>query len=57
MKIKALKSFCGTVTMAMNEVKEVDDKMAENLIAVNYAVAVPEDKADKKKKSDKNEAE
>lgn len=56
MKIKALKSFCGTVTMAMNEVKEVDDKLAENLIAVNYAVSVPDDKTDKKKKSDKNEA-
>ena len=57
MKIKALKSFCGTVTMTMNEVKEVDDKLAQNLIAVNYAVAVPEGKADKKKKSEKNEAE
>ncbi len=59
MKIKALKSFCGSVTMTMNEVKDVDDKFAENLIAVGYAVAA-ENKADKaadKKKSDKNEAE
>lgn len=67
MKIKALKSFSGTVTMTMNEIKEVDDKIAENLIAVKYAAAVTaeadRDKSDNhkaknsvKKKSDKDEA-
>lgn len=68
MKIKALKSFSGTVTMSMNEIKDIEDKIAENLIAVKYAVAVTvEPKAEEnsdnqkqkntvKKKSDKDEA-
>ena len=41
MKIKALKSFCGTVTMSpADEPKEVADSLAENLIAAGYAEKV-----------------
>lgn len=42
MKIKALKSFCGTVTMGIGEVKDVDDKTALGLIGVRYAEPVEE---------------
>ena len=41
MKIKALKSFCSTVTMCpADEPKEVSDETAEKLIAAGYAVKV-----------------
>lgn len=44
MKIKALKSFCGTVTMSpSDEPREVADGLAEKLIAAGYAEKV-EDK-------------
>lgn len=44
MKIKALKSFCGTVTMSPSDgPREVADGLAENLIAAGYAEKV-EDK-------------
>lgn len=44
MKIKALKSFCGTVTMSpADEPREVSDSIGESLIAAGYAVKV-EDK-------------
>ena len=41
MKIKALKSFCGTVTMSPSDTsREVPDNLAENLIAAGYAAKV-----------------
>lgn len=42
MKIKALKSFCGTVTMSIGEVKDVNDDMALNFIGAGYAQPVEE---------------
>lgn len=44
MKIKALKSFCGTVTMGIGEEKEVSDAMAAGLIGAGYATACVEDR-------------
>ncbi len=44
MKIKALKSFCGTVTMGVGEEKEVQDGTAYDLIAAGYATACVEDR-------------
>ncbi len=44
MKIKALKSFCGTVTMGMGEEKEVSAAMAAGLIGAGYATACVEDR-------------
>lgn len=42
MKIKALKSFCGTVTMGIGDVKDVEEKMASELIGAGYAQSVEE---------------
>lgn len=44
MRIKALKSFCGTVTMGIGEEKEISDNMAVGLIAAGYATACVEDR-------------
>ena len=49
MKIKALKSFCGIVTMSpADEPREVSDKIAKNLIAAGYAEEVKDKPAAKK---------
>ena len=56
MKIKALKSFCGTVTMGIGEVKDVDEKTALGLIGVGYAEPV-EDKALPEKATADNQGE
>lgn len=37
MKIKALKSFCGTVTMGVGDIKDVEKGMALGLIGAGYA--------------------
>lgn len=42
MKIKALKSFCGTVTMGIGDIKDVEEKTALGLIGVGYAQSVEE---------------
>lgn len=52
MKIKALKSFCGTVTMGIGDVKDVEEKTALGLIGMGYAQSV-----DKKAPSEKTTAE
>lgn len=36
-KIKALVSFCGTVSMAAGEIKEVEAVVAKDLIKAKYA--------------------
>lgn len=56
MKIKALKSFCGTVTMSIGEVKDVNDDMALNFIGAGYAQPV-EEKAETHKETVPPEAE
>lgn len=48
MKIKALTSFAGLATMAMGEIKEVEDGIAKDLIAAGYAVEFTADKGGKK---------
>lgn len=58
MKIKALTSFAGAVSMHIGEVKEIDDSNAAALIACGYAEAVEEAKpsaenADEAKASNK----
>lgn len=50
MKVKALKSFAGTVAMYAGEVGEVDDKTAAVLISCGYAEKISEDDGGKKKK-------
>lgn len=42
MKIKALKSFCGTVTMGIGDTKDVDESVALGLIGAGYAQPVEE---------------
>lgn len=42
MKIKALKSFCGTVTMGIGDIKDVEEKTALGLIGVGYAQSAEE---------------
>ena len=47
MKIKALKSFCGTVTMCPKDApREVSDKLAKELIAAGYAEEVKPEKSE-----------
>lgn len=40
MKIKALVSFAGVVTMGVNEEREVGEEIAKDLINAGYAVEV-----------------
>ena len=56
MKIKALTSFAGAVSMHLGEVKEIDDSNAAALISCGYAEEVTEAKTSSKKgvKSDEN---
>ena len=42
MKIKALKSFCGTVTMGIGDAKDVEKSVALGLIGAGYAQPVEE---------------
>ncbi|MCM1055945.1 MAG: hypothetical protein NC394_10545 [Bacteroides sp.] len=51
MKIKALKSFCGTVTMGIGEIKDVEDGVAFGLIGAGYAETA-EEKADPDKQAE-----
>ncbi len=56
MRLKALKSFIGKkVTMNAGEIKEVlDEKIANDLIRVGYAIELKEPKKEDKKTSKKN---
>lgn len=56
MKIKALKSFCGTVTMGIGDIKDVEEKTALGLIGVGYAQPV-EEKAPPEKTTSENQDE
>lgn len=48
MLIKALKSFCGTVTMCPKDApREVSDSLAKRLIAAGYAEEVKPEKSEK----------
>jgi hypothetical protein len=52
MKVKALASFAGTITMALNEVKDIKDKdVLEDLLRAGYVVEV---KSSKKVNTDEN---
>lgn len=44
MKVKALVSFAGAVSMYAGEIREIDDTIARDLLHAGYVV---EDKADK----------
>lgn len=44
MKIKALKPFCGTVTMGVGEEKDVPDSTARELISAGHATACVSDR-------------
>lgn len=44
MKVKALVSFAGAVSMGAGETKEIDDVVARDLLGAGYVI---EDKADK----------
>ena len=52
MKVKAVVSFCGLVSMAKNEVREINDKVIlDDLLQAGY---VEEVKSRKKVKADEN---
>jgi hypothetical protein len=68
MKIKGLRSICGSVNLRKNEIKNVDEETAKRLVKVGYAVfadekssettqAVEETPAPKKRKSTKKKTE
>lgn len=54
MKIKALCSFVGTVCMAKNEVMEVSDELASDLISAGYAQALDAERPKKEVKRGEN---
>ena len=48
MKVKALKSFIGKVSMSADEIKDIaDEKLAKELIKVGYALEVKTAPAEK----------
>lgn len=51
MKIKALTSFAGKVSMFAGEVREVEDQTAASLIACGYAEKQGEEKKIEEKKA------
>jgi len=42
MRIKAIVSFAGMITMNIGEVREVEEKLASSLISCGYAVEITE---------------
>ncbi len=58
MKIKALCSFSGIISMHKDQAREVDDAMAEDLIEAGYAEAldISEEPQDLREKSAKKKA-
>lgn len=60
MKVRGLRSFCGTLNMRKNQIKDIDDKTAERLVKVGYVEYVEKpQEAEKKstKKTSKKKAE
>jgi len=53
MRIEALKTFAGVVSMRRGSVRDVDDETAAALIKANYAKAVEPEKAPAKNKTAK----
>ena len=57
MKIIALKSFCGTLTMAQGEVRECgNETVLSDLLKAGYIEEVPVDQSSKRKAVKKNES-
>lgn len=48
MKIKALTSFTGAITMTTGDIRDVEDAVAKDLIAAGYAAKYEADKKGKK---------
>ena len=61
MKVRGLRSFCGTLNMRKNQIKDVDEKTAERLVKVGYVEYVEKpqeaEKKTAKKASSKKKAE
>jgi len=58
MRVKALKSFAGKVTMSFGEVREIKDKVVlKDLLRAGYVEEIKEDedKGKKKVKADENQ--
>ena len=56
MKIKALKSFCGTLTMAQGDVREYSDEtVLSDLLKAGYIEEVPAEQTSRRKAVKKNE--
>lgn len=54
MKYRALTSFCGQISMAMDEVREISDKsIAQDLLKAGYIEEVKAEKKPAKSKSKK----
>lgn len=51
MKYKAVVSLCGKISMARNEIREIEDEeIAKDLLKAGYIVEVPDEKKKAKKK-------
>ena len=56
MKIKALKSFCGTLTMAQGDAREYSDEtVLSDLLKAGYIEEVPAEQSSRRKAVKKNE--
>ena len=56
MKLKALKSFIGKVSMNIGEIKEVvDEKIAKELIRAGHAIELKEEKKQAEKQVEKED--
>ena len=57
MKIMALKSFCGTLTMTQGEVREYSDEtVLSDLLKAGYIEEVPAEQSSRRKAVKKNES-
>lgn len=57
MKIRALKSFCGTLTMAQGDVREYsDESVLSDLLKAGYIEEVPAEQPSGRKAVKKNES-
>lgn len=55
MKVRATVSFAGSVTMAVNEVRELPEAVASPLISCGYLIPAEEAKKQAKKPAKKSE--
>ena len=56
MKIEALKSFCGTLTMAQGDVREYSDEtVLSDLLKAGYIRKISEEQSSRRKAVKKNE--